>query len=121
MANCNYCEKKVSLPFRCKFCSKEFCSEHRLPENHDCKGLEEYVAKSESLTYEPLRRKVRFRVKRKRKNLWNYLPENKNTLILISILIFSSIGFLSIYGILTQNIFDEFALKPSEVLNRPGP
>jgi hypothetical protein len=40
---CDYC-KKVSdeLPYKCKFCGGIFCSDHRLPENHDCIGLERY-------------------------------------------------------------------------------
>jgi len=33
---CQYCDKDVVLPFKCPFCSQHFCSEHRLPENHEC-------------------------------------------------------------------------------------
>lgn len=40
MAECSKCGKK-SMSFTCKYCGKSFCSEHRLPENHDCEGLEE--------------------------------------------------------------------------------
>lgn len=29
------CKKKVTLDVPCR-CSKTFCSEHRLPETHDC-------------------------------------------------------------------------------------
>jgi len=36
---CKKCSKKVTMPFRCKFCKGLFCSGHRLPENHDCEGL----------------------------------------------------------------------------------
>jgi len=42
MGNCSYCGKETSLPFRCKFCSKYFCSKHRLPEDHKCAELESY-------------------------------------------------------------------------------
>ena len=28
------------MPFKCKYCKSQFCSEHRLPENHDCPKLE---------------------------------------------------------------------------------
>lgn len=28
------------LPYKCKFCGWTYCSEHRLPENHECPGLE---------------------------------------------------------------------------------
>ncbi|MDH5450141.1 MAG: hypothetical protein OEX77_04435 [Candidatus Bathyarchaeota archaeon] len=33
---CQYCDNDVILPFKCSFCSQQFCTEHRLPENHDC-------------------------------------------------------------------------------------
>ncbi|OKY77854.1 MAG: Membrane associated serine protease GlpG [Candidatus Methanohalarchaeum thermophilum] len=33
------------MPYTCRFCGEKFCAEHRLPENHDCKGLEEYKKK----------------------------------------------------------------------------
>ena len=37
---CQKCEKNVFLPFRCPYCGGYFCSEHRLPENHDCPRME---------------------------------------------------------------------------------
>ena len=36
MARCDECGTEVTLPFRCNFCKGQFCSEHRLPENHAC-------------------------------------------------------------------------------------
>jgi len=36
---CQYCQKNVSLPFKCPFCGKYFCADHRLPENHACTEL----------------------------------------------------------------------------------
>lgn len=34
---CQGCKKKISiLCFTCKFCNKEFCTSHQLPENHHC-------------------------------------------------------------------------------------
>lgn len=40
---CSYCHKVSNeLPYRCKFCGGTFCSDHRLPENHECIGLESY-------------------------------------------------------------------------------
>ena len=38
-AVCNSCKKAAMLPFRCKFCAKLFCGDHRLPENHECEAL----------------------------------------------------------------------------------
>lgn len=46
MPECSECGEQVSMPFTCKFCEETFCSEHRLPENHDCAGLEKYQEES---------------------------------------------------------------------------
>ncbi|AFK18409.1 rhomboid family intramembrane serine protease [Haloferax mediterranei ATCC 33500] len=42
MAICDVCGKDESLPYRCSRCGGTFCSEHRLPENHDCAGLSDW-------------------------------------------------------------------------------
>lgn len=34
------------MPYTCGYCGGAFCSKHRLPENHDCKGLGEISKKS---------------------------------------------------------------------------
>jgi len=36
MPQCKHCGKVVDLPFKCDFCGKYYCLEHRPPENHDC-------------------------------------------------------------------------------------
>lgn len=46
MAKCSFCDEQTSMPFKCKFCEQSFCSKHRLPENHDCQGLENYKQQS---------------------------------------------------------------------------
>lgn len=38
--SCDKCQKEVFLPFRCPYCGGSFCSEHRLPEKHDCPQME---------------------------------------------------------------------------------
>lgn len=38
-ASCMVCGRRELLPFRCSYCDGVFCSEHRLPEKHDCPGL----------------------------------------------------------------------------------
>jgi membrane associated rhomboid family serine protease len=39
---CSYCNKTLegqdAYYFKCRYCEKDFCSEHRLPENHLCKS-----------------------------------------------------------------------------------
>lgn len=40
MTRCDYCGKSVDgLPHKCKFCGKTHCSEHLIPEAHNCQGL----------------------------------------------------------------------------------
>ena len=33
---CRNCGQETFLPFRCPYCGDQFCTDHRLPENHDC-------------------------------------------------------------------------------------
>ncbi len=40
---CTYCREEIKeFPFTCKFCGFQYCGDHRLPENHECVGLEAY-------------------------------------------------------------------------------
>lgn len=41
---CYFCLNPVSMPFRCNRCGGYFCSEHRLPEKHNCPGDKEQGA-----------------------------------------------------------------------------
>ena len=38
--NCRKCGKETFLPFRCPYCEDQFCTDHRLPENHDCPRMD---------------------------------------------------------------------------------
>lgn len=39
---CDYCSKILhEIPYICRHCGHEFCSEHQLPKNHKCTGLPE--------------------------------------------------------------------------------
>jgi hypothetical protein len=42
MAQCDECGSHENLPYQCRRCGGTFCAEHRLPENHDCPGLDEW-------------------------------------------------------------------------------
>ncbi len=35
---CDFCGREEALPFVCNYCGRAFCSDHRLPEVHQCKG-----------------------------------------------------------------------------------
>ncbi|WP_083870277.1 rhomboid family intramembrane serine protease [Haloterrigena salina] len=42
MAKCDVCGKDESMPYNCRHCGGTFCADHRLPENHDCTGLQDW-------------------------------------------------------------------------------
>jgi membrane associated rhomboid family serine protease len=42
MTTCDVCGTQTNMPYHCKHCGGTFCSEHRLPENHDCPGLDDW-------------------------------------------------------------------------------
>jgi membrane associated rhomboid family serine protease len=42
MAKCDECGAHENMPYNCRHCGGTFCSEHRLPENHSCPGLENW-------------------------------------------------------------------------------
>lgn len=46
MPECDYCGKEITMPYRCGYCGGSFCPSHRLPENHECGGLEEVSEES---------------------------------------------------------------------------
>ena len=37
---CDKCGQETFLPFQCPHCGGQFCTAHRLPENHDCPKME---------------------------------------------------------------------------------
>jgi len=39
MPRCEYCGKELILPYKCGYCGRYFCVEHRLPEIHNCPNL----------------------------------------------------------------------------------
>src|SRR6056297_2487551 len=42
MATCDQCGREENMPYNCNQCGGTFCSQHRLPENHDCPGLNQW-------------------------------------------------------------------------------
>lgn len=69
--NCAHCHKKIrELPFICKFCGKEFCSAHRLPEEHKCGGLEKWKKENKEMWFG-----TKEKYKRKRKIQKRFTPK----------------------------------------------
>ena len=46
MTQCDFCGEKIKeiMPWTCNYCHRTFCSDHRLPEYHNCPGLTGYAA-----------------------------------------------------------------------------
>jgi membrane associated rhomboid family serine protease len=42
MSTCDVCGEEESMPYHCRHCGGTYCSNHRLPEAHDCPGLENW-------------------------------------------------------------------------------
>ncbi|MFW6320716.1 MAG: rhomboid family intramembrane serine protease [Halohasta sp.] len=42
MARCDECGVNENMPYQCRRCGRTFCADHRLPENHDCPGLDDW-------------------------------------------------------------------------------
>jgi len=49
--NCKVCGKLDLMPFECNYCGNFHCSDHRLPENHNCIGLLDKEKLRESRKY----------------------------------------------------------------------
>jgi Zn-dependent protease len=40
---CDLCGIEEAIPFKCRYCEGTFCSAHRLPPNHDCVFLKDFL------------------------------------------------------------------------------
>jgi Zn-dependent protease len=40
---CGFCGTRESMPFQCRYCKETFCTIHRLPPNHNCLFLRDYL------------------------------------------------------------------------------
>jgi len=50
---CQICGEDTNLPFHCPFCGGQFCSAHRLPENHNCPRIDMARAKTQAQVMTP--------------------------------------------------------------------
>ncbi|MFC7164550.1 AN1-type zinc finger domain-containing protein [Halospeciosus flavus] len=40
MPRCSECRAQTDMPYQCRHCGDEFCSDHRLPDDHSCSTAE---------------------------------------------------------------------------------
>lgn len=44
---CGICGAREEMPFKCRYCKGLFCAQHRLPPNHNCVFLEQFLRQPE--------------------------------------------------------------------------
>lgn len=131
MAECSECGKQ-SMSFKCKYCGEKFCSEHRLPEKHDCSKMDEKIEEEKEETESwfqkekvknpaPSQKKPQYQ-----KRTWrNEFKRVFGTNYTFSIIAFTSLMYLiqsALIGSSASNAFyDLLILKPAlaDVLSQP--
>ncbi len=121
MADCDYCDRKADIPFKCKFCGGVFCSSHRLPESHGCLGLEGYKEKASGdlkVIYEPFQSDSSSEKESKRSSFPSFLSRiTKNC--------YSLIIAISVVVFILQGLFFEYLnyfwlpLEVGKILQKP--
>lgn len=108
------------MPFRCKFCDGRFCSDHRLPENHDCGGLRDYKDKSREegkIGYNVMNEEKTVDVQDPggswREQIQEVMPDHATDLVLATILI------VFLLQVTVPGFMETFALFPDTVFERP--
>lgn len=48
---CEICDTNETIPFRCSYCDKLFCHMHRIPINHSCVSMKDYIDKKNMINY----------------------------------------------------------------------
>ncbi len=81
MAECSECGESISMPFKCKFCGEKLCSKHRLPENHGCEKMDQYLEKqrNKKIIYDAVQEEKEYREKSMREKR-NILGKFKNVI-----------------------------------------
>ncbi|RLG26148.1 rhomboid family intramembrane serine protease [Methanosarcinales archaeon] len=114
---CHVCGKYELMPFTCKFCGGRFCSEHRLPENHDCTGLAEYrrMLRSEGRLLDNVQGYADVAIERGVGGTMDWLRfASHNTAFLLLLII--CVVFLLEY---IPWVFNTLVLVPGTVIERP--
>ena len=111
MGRCDYCGEQT-LTFTCSYCGGEFCSDHRLPENHDCEGLDEEASDNDSW-FQEKDVKNRVSTRQVKHSFWSdALQSLKGNFVLATIAV-TSIAFVLEFTLPRGLFFDPFVLDPS--------
>lgn len=113
MKECDKCGETISMPYNCNRCGGYYCSDHRLPEKHNCSMLDrgstpnDVVIEKDSKQNNKLANYIEY--------IKSYMPDkvtNLFLLIMVIVYIFQII-ILSIFGISVHNLL--FVLEPQNI------
>jgi hypothetical protein len=113
MGYCRKCNRKLDgLPFHCKYCGGYFCDNHRLPEDHNCQGLNDHkknlggrwfnttkhidIEDRQPVYFEPVKYRPKYEPKQRKNNIIKEFYDNHGDTIwsLVKWAIFLLILFL---------------------------
>lgn len=121
------------MSFTCRYCGEKYCSEHRLPEKHDCKGLEsgkkekwfddKFSEKKEKSSENSRKEKTSgkpMQYRKHRKSLSKDILQTLGGNYTLGIIAFTVLSYL-LQMSLGQGYFDFFVLNPeiSQLIQRP--
>lgn len=126
---CWICGREDYMPFKCRFCGKVFCSQHRLPEQHACEGLEDLKQRgtagpnraygqpdADDIMKDMLKSTAKYAAKgvvRGMRNNISYSMKSSPSMAIIYLCLFSF--FLQ----LVPGYFDALKLVPDLLISRP--
>lgn len=114
---CQTCGQEIYLPFQCPYCGGQFCSQHRLPENHACPKIELAQSQRHDAVAEVIAPKnssyqysYTFGPQLRRKGGFYFSPKELKHIGIAALLIIG-IGFsIGVYGNLSGNFRPEWTL-----------
>ena len=125
---CWICGKKEAIPYKCRYCGKTFCLDHRLPEQHGCEGFKDQnrdsftSSSSSQSTYaddivkEMLKNTAKQAAKGAATGMVNKTKRSIHTSPSMAIIFICVASFLLA---LIPGYFDLFKLDPTNLLTRP--
>lgn len=128
--SCWICGKRELLPFRCRYCGKNFCAAHRLPEQHACPGLEfnqrhpGYTGSAsnkdaDDIFKDMLRTTTKKAAKGVAKGIWGSIMSSMKNSPSMAIIYICVVSFFVGNIFLGARYFDLFKLTPALMLARP--
>jgi hypothetical protein len=128
--SCWICGKRELLPFRCRYCGKNFCAAHRLPEQHACPGLEFAQRSSgyagstskkdaDDIFKDMLRTTTKKAAKGVAKGIWGSIMSSMKNSPSMAIIYICVVSFFVGNIFLGARYFDLFQLTPALMLERP--